>query len=151
MSGNGGTIDGCCHARGADAVKRTLTAISCAVACTLTPVAVAAADFDGKTPLICATVDAHSCDPGEICERALPADIGLPQFMRIDFAKKTIRGTSRSTPIESMEKTPDQILMQGKELGFAWTLVLDSTTGEMTSTLANRDHTYVMFGACTPG
>jgi len=81
----------------------------------------------------------------------LPADIGLPQFMRIDFVKKTIRGTSRTTPIESMAKTPGQILMQGTELGFAWTLVLDSATGEMTSTLANRDHTYVMFGACTPG
>ncbi|MDQ7978229.1 hypothetical protein QYH69_13340 [Paraburkholderia sp. SARCC-3016] len=131
-------------------MKTTLTAISCAVGCALFPLAGAAADFGGKNPLICATVDAHSCDPGEICERALPADIGLPQFMRIDFAKKTIEGTSRSTPIESMEKMPDQILMQGKELGFAWTLVLDSTTGEMTSMIADRDHAYVLFGACTP-
>jgi len=151
MSGRIYTINECSHAMGAAAVKRTLIAISCALACALMPVTGAAADFDGKTALICATVDAHSCDPGEICERALPADIGLPQFMRIDFAKKTIRGTSRTTPIESMAKTPGQILMQGTELGFAWTLVLDSTTGEMTSTLANRDHTYVMFGACTPG
>jgi hypothetical protein len=135
---------------GVDAVKRTFIAISCAAVCALIPAASAAADFDGNTALICATVDAHSCDPGVICERALPADIGLPQFMRIDFAKKTIQGTSRSTPIQSMEKTPGQILMQGTELGSAWTLVLDSTTGEMTSTIANRDHTYVMFGACTP-
>jgi hypothetical protein len=130
-------------------VKGTLT-ISCAVACLLVPAWSTAADFDGNTALICATVDAHSCDPGELCERGLPADMGLPQFMRIDFAKKTIQGTSRSTPIESIEKTPGQILMQGTELGFAWTLVLDSTTGDMTSTIANRDHTYVMFGACTP-
>ena len=131
-------------------MKRTLTAISCAVASALVPAWSVAADFDGKTPLICATYDAHSCDPGVLCERALPADIGLPQFMRVDFAKKTIQGTSRTTPIETIDKTPGQVLLQGTELGFAWTLVLDSTTGDMTSTLANRDHTYVMFGACTP-
>jgi hypothetical protein len=109
-----------------------------------------AADFDGKTPLICATYDADSCDPGQLCQRALPADIGLPQFMKIDFAKKTIEGTTRTTPIQSIDKAPGQVLMQGTELGFAWTLVLDSTNGDMTSTIVNRENTFVMFGACTP-
>ncbi|CAB3768498.1 hypothetical protein [Paraburkholderia humisilvae] len=131
-------------------MKRTLTAISCAVACALAPALSLAADFDGKTPLICATYDAHSCDPGVLCERSLPGDIGLPQFMRIDFAKKTIQGTSRTTAIESIDKTPGQVLLQGTELGFGWTLVIDSATGEMTSTIVNRDNAFVMFGACTP-
>ncbi|MFC0400019.1 hypothetical protein [Paraburkholderia rhizosphaerae] len=131
-------------------MKRTLTAISCAVASALVPTWSVAADFDGKTPLICATYDAHSCDPGVLCERALPGDIGLPQFMRVDFAKKTIEGTSRTTPIQSIDKTPGQVLMQGNELGFGWTMVIDSATGEMTSTIVNRDSTFVMFGACTP-
>ncbi|CAB3748038.1 hypothetical protein [Paraburkholderia solisilvae] len=131
-------------------MKRTLTGISCAAVCALASAWCVAADFDGKTPLICATVDAHSCDPGTICERALPGDLGLPQFMKIDFAKKTIEGTSRSTPIQSIDKSPGQVLMQGTELGFAWTLVIDSTNGEMTSTIVNRDNAYVMFGACIP-
>lgn len=136
------------------AVNTTMTRISSALAgalaCALIPAWSVAADFDGKTPLICATVDAHSCDPGVTCERGLPGDLGLPQFMKIDFAKKAIEGTSRTTPIQSIDKGPGQLLMQGTELGFAWTMVIDSTTGEMTSTIANRDHTYVMFGACTP-
>jgi len=130
-------------------VKKVITAILCAVASTSWPALGLAADFDGKTPLICASIDAHSCDPGEICDRSLPADIGLPQFMRIDFAKKTIEGPSRSTPIVSFDKSQDQLLMQGTELGFAWTLVIDTATGEMTSSVVNRDHAYIMFGACT--
>jgi hypothetical protein len=131
-------------------VKRRLIAISCAIASTLLPAWSIAAEFDGKTPLICATFDAHSCDPGEICERSLPTDIGLPQFMRIDFAKKSIEGTSRSTPIVSLDKNPTQLLMQGRELDYAWTVVIDTSTGEMTSSIVNRDHAYIMFGACTP-
>ncbi|WP_460910720.1 hypothetical protein [Paraburkholderia jirisanensis] len=128
-------------------MKKVIAAILCAIA-GMPPLL--AADFDGKTSLICASVDAHSCDPGVICDRSLPADIGLPQFMRIDFAKKTIEGTSRSTPIVSFDKSPTQLLMQGMELGYAWTLVIDTATGEMTSSVVNSDHAYIMFGACTP-
>jgi hypothetical protein len=131
-------------------VKKVIAAILCAIAGMPWSPPGFAADFDGKTSLICASVDAHSCDPGVICDRSLPADIGLPQFMRIDFAKKTIEGTSRSTPIVSFDKSPGQLLMQGMELGYAWTLVIDTATGEMTSSVVNNDHAYIMFGACTP-
>src|SRR6202040_3624615 len=91
-------------------VMGTLLRSSCAVTCALLSLSTFAADFDGKAPLICATIDAHSCDPGETCERGLAADLGLPQFMKIDFAKKTIEGTERSTPILSINKSSTQIL-----------------------------------------
>ncbi len=41
------------------------------------------ADFDGSKPLLCATIDAHFCDVGEVCYRTLPAILGAPQFIRI--------------------------------------------------------------------
>ncbi|KAG8152919.1 hypothetical protein [Burkholderia catarinensis] len=107
-----------------------------------------AGDFDGSRPLLCATIDAHACDPGLLCARALPAELGAPRFVSIDFAKKTIAGPARSSPIQFMEKNPTQIAMQGTELGYAWTLVLDTRDGTMTATLVNRDDAVVVFGNC---
>ena len=112
--------------------------------------AVFGADFDGSRRLICATVDAHACDPGEVCLRGLPDDLGLPRFMRIDLGEKTIAGPKRTTQIRFIDNGADQILMQGTELGYAWTVVLDKTDGSMSMTLVNRDDTFTVFGYCTP-
>jgi hypothetical protein len=116
----------------------------------LSSLSVAAADFDGSKPLLCATFDAHSCDPGVTCERSLPSAIGAPQFLRLDFSKKTVTSAARSTPMRVIEKDAGEILLQGTERGFAWTIVLDSTDGAISATLVSRDDANVLFGACTP-
>ncbi|WP_309491346.1 hypothetical protein [Trinickia mobilis] len=108
-----------------------------------------AGDFDGSKTLLCATIEGHACDPGFACERELPADLGAPRFLSIDFAKKLISGPIRATPIVSMNKAQGQILMQGTELDYAWTVVLDTNDGEITLTLANRHDALVLFGDCT--
>ena len=124
------------------------TALVAALLCSTTTVF--GADFDGSKQLICATVDAHACDPGEVCLRGLPDDVGVPRFMRIDFAKKTIAGPKRTTQIRSIDTSADQVLMQGTELGYAWTVVIDKTDGAMSMTLVNRDDAFTVFGYCTP-
>lgn len=108
------------------------------------------ADFDGSKALICATVDAHACDAGEVCLRDLPDIIGVPQFLRIDFANKTIAGSKRTTPIRYMDKSADQVLLQGTELGYGWSLALDKANGSMALTLVNREDVFVAFGYCSP-
>jgi hypothetical protein len=80
------------------------------------------ADFDGSKPLLCATIDAHFCDIGEVCLRTLPAILGAPDFVHINFAKKTIVGSQRTTAIRYMEAGEGQLLMQGTELGYCWSL-----------------------------
>jgi hypothetical protein len=107
-------------------------------------------DFDGSKRLICATVQAMDCAVGQDCGRGLPDDIGAPAFMRIDFEKKTVTGTTRSSPVLFMEKSDQQLLLQGTELGYAWTIALDQAAGKMTVTLANHDGAFVLFGNCTP-
>ncbi|MFM0198969.1 hypothetical protein PQR53_03695 [Paraburkholderia fungorum] len=114
----------------------------------LTVLSASAAPVDGSKPLLCATIDAHDCDAGELCLRALPAELGAPQFLRIDFAKKTVVGPERTTAIRFMDSGPEQILMQGTEMGFAWTIALDKAEGTMTVTLVNHEDTLVLFGAC---
>ena len=112
---------------------------------------VAAADFDGSKPLICATIDAHFCDIGEVCYRTLPEVLGAPDFVRINFAKKTIVGSSqRSTAIRYMETVEGQLLLQGTELGYGWNIALDTKSGGISLTLVNRQDVFVLFGTCTP-
>lgn len=107
-----------------------------------------AADFDGSKPLICATVEAIDCSAGAGCQKGTPDDIGAPGFMRIDIEKKAVIGPKRTSPIHFVDKKADQILLQGTELGYAWTLVLDPQ-GKMIVTLADRNNAFVLFGSCT--
>jgi len=109
-----------------------------------------AGDFDGSKPLICATVATMDCMRGEECLAGLPEDIAAPAFMRIDFARKAVVGPKTTSPILLQEKSEDQLLLQGREGGFGWTIVLDGERGEMTATLTNRDGAYVLYGNCTP-
>jgi hypothetical protein len=111
----------------------------------------AAGDFDGSKLLICAPVEAIDCSASEACTtQGRPNAIGAPRFLRIDFAQKVIVGPQQTTPILFMDKSDDQILLQGKELGFGWMLVLDQESGTMSATLMNREGAVVLFGSCTP-
>jgi len=109
-----------------------------------------AGDFDGSKMLICAPVQAFECSAGEKCVAGIPDDVGAPAFMRIDFAKKVIVGPKRTSPIRSMDKDEKQILLQGTELGLAWSMAINADDGKLVSTFSSRDGAFVLFGACTP-
>ena len=129
---------------------RLLAILAGATILGLAAVPVLAGDFDGSKLLICAPVEASDCAHGEECRKGLPDDIGAPAFMRIDFANKAVIGPKRSSPILLMDKSETQLLLQGTELGYGWTIALDQATGKMTATLASREGVFVLFGACTP-
>jgi hypothetical protein len=122
--------------------------LSCIPAILATPAF--AADFDGSKPLICAPVDAVNLLSGEEIVKSRPSDAGAPSFLRVDFANKKITGPKQVTPIKYMEKSDKQILLQGTELGFGWTLALDQQDGGMTVTFADRTGAVVLSGSCTP-
>lgn len=109
-----------------------------------------ASDFDGSKRLICANTEASDCGPGQSCVRARADEVGAPTFIRIDFAQKSIVGPKRTSPIVTQEKSGNQVLLQGTELGYAWSLALDTMTGRMSATLVDRDGAIVLFGTCTP-
>jgi hypothetical protein len=121
-----------------------------AAAIFLSTPAVSASDFDGSKKLICATTQAMDCAAGEECVKSRINDIGAPKFLSIDFGQRTVQGPKRTTAVASMEKGEDQIVLQGHELGFGWTIALDQESGDMTITLVNRDGAFVLFGSCTP-
>jgi hypothetical protein len=98
---------------------------------------------------MCATVEALDCEAGAACFKGRPSELGAPAFMRIDLENMTIAGSQRTTPIVSMEKRPDSLLLQGAEGAFAWTLVVGTNDGTMAATLVNREGAFVLFGSCT--
>jgi hypothetical protein len=111
---------------------------------------VSAGDFDGSKKLLCATTNAMDCVSGAECVKGSPGVIGAPKFLRIDIAQKTVEGPKRTTPITSVDKGQEQIVLQGNELGFGWTIALDQEEGDIVATLVNRDGAFVLFGSCTP-
>jgi hypothetical protein len=129
---------------------KTLRATALVVLVCSTPSWALAADFDGSKPLLCATIDAHFCDVGEVCYRTLPGVLGAPQFIRINFAKKLVAGPQRTTEIRFMESGEGQLLLEGTELGYAWGIALDTKTGAISTTLVSHENVFVLFGACTP-
>jgi hypothetical protein len=49
-----------------------------------------------------------------------------------------------------MKPSDGQMLLQGTELGFAWSVALDTKTGAMSTTLVDREDVFVLFGSYTP-
>jgi len=109
-----------------------------------------AADFDGSKALICAPVEALDCTAGAPCQKGNPDDIGAPAFVRLDFGKKIVIGPQRNTPISVLEKSDSELLAQGTEQGYGWTIAVDVKSGRMSATLTDREGVFVLFGSCTP-
>lgn len=132
----------------ATSTKRAIGAIAAILAGTALPGV--AADYDGSKLLVCANLEAAYCSPGYACDPGQASDIGAPTFMRIDLANKRIVGPQRTTPIVTVEKGDGQLLLQGTELEYAWSLALDTAEGTIAATLVDREGVVVLFGACTP-
>ena len=108
------------------------------------------ADFDGSKALLCAPSEVLDCTSGDDkCWSSSPRKAGAPSFLRIDFAKKTVSGSHLSSKILHLDKSANQVLLQGIELDMGWTIVIDSATGELAITITDRGGAFVLFGACT--
>lgn len=128
---------------------RLLACLACALSAGLAPLSATAGDFDGSKLLICAPVEAFDCAAGETCAKGTPDDIGAPAFMRIDFAQKAVIGPKRTSAIQYMDKSDTQLLLQGTELGYGWTIAVDQSSGKIAATLVNLEGVFVLFGSCT--
>ena len=78
--------------------------------------------FDGSQPLICASMEAYDCGPGEDCLKGTAESIDAPLFMRLDFEHKVARATrangeERTAKIESMTQEEGKLILQGVQLG----------------------------------
>ena len=109
-----------------------------------------AADFDGSKPLLCASQQVADVTGPRSVATGMPEEMGAPSFMRIDFQKKTISGPKRITPIRTLDRDDERMLLQGTELGMGWTLAVAAQDGKMSGSLVDEGGAIVIFGSCMP-
>lgn len=126
------------------AMKRMMV-LALAACCSM---AVFAEPISGSRRALCTTEELRDCVAGTECLNGLPAEYGAPVAMRIDFANRQVHGEQRSTKIRDIEKKDGQILLQGREMGYGWTIAIETATGAMTLSLVNREGAFVLFGRC---
>lgn len=126
------------------------------------PFVVAAGDFDGTKPMLCASTSVIECAPVAGCMQVTPESIAAPQFLRIDAKAKRVKtmrggGDKRSTDIERVEHVDGKLIMQGAEDGvegvrdgLGWTMAIAGDSGKMVLTASGDQVAFIIFGACTP-
>jgi hypothetical protein len=102
------------------------------------------------------------CTPDGACQEVPPASADLPQFLKIDFTKKTIRSAvagddTPASAIERYEVVDGKLILQGAEDGYekmhdglGWTMAISETTGQFVMTASGEQVAFVVFGACIP-
>jgi hypothetical protein len=127
----------------------------------IAPLQVTAGDFDGKKPLLCATIKTIECGDAGDCQQGGAESINVPQFFTIDFKKKSISGIRPSgealnSKIERMEHVDGKLILQGAEDGVegvrdgvGWSMAIAEDTGKMVLTASGDQVGFVVFGACT--
>lgn len=111
-----------------------------------------AGDFDGSRPLTCAPTQVNDCLPGTACTETTLDAAGFADHITLDFAKKEARGRYRPDPlpIRSVDRTDEQLILQGTDLKFAWSAVIFQADGRMATTIVDRQGAFVFFGQCKP-
>jgi len=112
-------------------------------------------DLTGSTRFLCASVRATACLEGGDCESDLPWNLNVPEFIEVDLDAKKLSttgasGENRSTTIAHLTRDNGLIVMQGFEMGRAFSFVITEQTGRLAVAVATEARTVAVFGACTP-
>jgi hypothetical protein len=95
------------------------------------------------------------CTGDQECESGPPWAWNIPQFVEVDLETKMLStteasGENRTTPAEVLRRENGVIVIQGMELGRAFSIVVSEDLGSMSASIAAEDLTVSVFGACTP-
>ena len=121
----------------------------------LNPTGAFAQEFDGTSPVLCASIDTLSCGPGEDCLRSTADELNVPQFIRINFADKLVSATrtdgeDRTSEIQNLFVNDAEILLQGNQAGLGWSAAISRASGKLALSAVGDSVAFVIFGACTP-
>jgi hypothetical protein len=112
-------------------------------------------DLTGASRFLCASVQATKCVEGGACGIDLPWNLNIPEFIEVDLTAKKLSttaasGENRATPIAHLARENGLIVLQGFEMGRAFSFVITETTGHVAVAVATEGRAVAVFGACTP-
>jgi len=107
--------------------------------------------IDGSAPLECRADQGHDCLPQEAQCGPLQRDAHHPAAITIDVSKGEIHSPFREAILQVGRSTSNResLVLQGSDLLFAWSALINKTTGAMTISIADRQGAYIIFGKCT--
>lgn len=116
--------------------------------------AVCADDLSGSKEFLCTVSRAMLCFENGECFPVQPWEIDMPQFVIVDTGKKRIstpRGSEnpRTTELDVVLRENGSIVLQGVDIGRAFSIVIDESTGLLSAAIARDGFSVSAFGACT--
>jgi hypothetical protein len=124
----------------------------------IAPDCLAAGEFDGSSPMLCALNEAMECSPGQGCQRVLPEEAGAPDFFLVDVAAKVVRGLGghrRASAIRGVMLIDEKLILQGAEDGLegvrdglGWSAAIAQDSGRLVLSASGERVAFVVFGAC---
>ena len=115
----------------------------------------AADDLTGADRFLCAPGEVTVCSMDGECASGPPWEFNVPDFIEVDLEAGLLKTTeaspeNRQTPILNTTREDGMIVLQGFEMGRAFSIYVDESSGDMTAATA-RDGLFVgAFGVCTP-
>ncbi|MEQ9561476.1 MAG: hypothetical protein RLN69_03070 [Woeseiaceae bacterium] len=104
--------------------------------------------------LLCSASEVTVCFESSDCVDVMPWELDMPQFIVIDLKKNVLSttkasGENRSTPVRTLLRDNEEIVLQGVEAGRAFSFVIDEATGLLTVAVASDGMSVSVYGACT--
>ena len=121
-----------------------------------------AGDFDGSKELLCACMRIIQCGPDGNCVQVSAEDIGLPEFLSMNFEQKTVnampsRENQPPSRIKNQELIYRKLVLQGVEEGLkdvhdgvGWSIAISEETGKMVISGSGEQSGMIVFGTCIP-
>jgi hypothetical protein len=134
---------------------KRLRVSSLVVMLALTVPGVWADDLTHSSRFLCAAVQASECREGGECGIDLPWNLNIPEFIEVDLDAKRLSttqasGQNRATAIAHLSRADGFIVLQGFEMGRAFSFVIAEQTGRATAAVATGGRAVAVFAACTP-
>jgi len=112
-------------------------------------------DLTGHSKFLCAAVQATECREGGECVTEQPWNLNIPEFIEVDLDAKRLgttqaSGQNRTTAIEHLSRADGFIVLQGFEMGRAFSFVITEQTGRVAVAVATGGRAVAVFAACTP-
>lgn len=144
-----------CRFEGGGTLMKRLRVSGLVVMLALTVPGVWADDLTRSSKFLCAAVQATECREGGECGIDLPWNLNIPDFIEVDLDAKRLSttqasGQNRATAIAHLSRADGFIVLQGFEMGRAFSFVIAEQTGRATVAVATGGRAVAVFAACTP-
>ncbi len=120
-----------------------------------TAMPVAADDLTGVDRFLCAPGEVTVCAIDGECTSGPPWEFNVPDFIEVDLEAGLLKTTeaseeNRQTPILRIIREDGLIVLQGLEMGRAFSFNIEEASGTMTAVAARNGLFVGSFGVCTP-